>query len=407
MDHFSRDDLRALLANRQTPCVSLFLHTTRGPAHQDNKGWKNLLQEAEERLAAGGQRSLQAKALLAPAHELLNDAPFWLNVSSGLAGFLSPEMARFYRLPAAFRDQAVCNDHFHVKPVLPLLTGDGRFYLLALSQKSVRFLQGSRDTVQELGLPGGVPTSLEDALGYGDELAHDRQFVSQTVHSHPAAGGPAGAREAIFQGKGPGVDSAKDGLAEFCKQVDHGLNRFWHNEQAPLVLAADTALQPIYRGANTYAHLLAEGIKGSPERLSPKELHAAAWDLVQPHFEQEQEKIAARYRDLVGARRGHTANDLREVLPTAHEGHVQYLFVAQNQERWGRFEPANRAVVPHERAEPGDDDLLNLAVVYALSHKAVVWVVEQEKMPDKSPVAAIYWYGPGQRSGKPSVTAAP
>src|SRR5438067_703693 len=192
MDHFSRDDLRALLTNRQTPCVSLFLHTTRGPAHQDQKGWKNLLREAEERLLAAGQRPPEAKNLLAPAQELLNDPPFWLNVSNGLAAFLSPEMTRFYRLPATFRDQALCNDHFR------------------------------------------------------------------------------------------------------------------HNEQAPLVLAADTVLQPIYREVNTYPHLLAEGIKGSPERLSAQELHGRAWDLVRPHFDEEREKIAARYRDLVGSRRGHT-----------------------------------------------------------------------------------------------------
>jgi hypothetical protein len=407
MDHFSRDDLRALLTNRKTPCVSLFLHTTRGPAHQDHKAWKNLLREAEERLQAMGQRPSEAKNLLAPAQELFNDTPFWLNLSTGLAGFLSPEMNRFFRLPAVFRDQVVCNDHFHVKPVLPLLTGDGRFYVLALSQKSVRFLQGSRDTVQELGLPAGVPTSLEDALRYGDELAHDRQFRSHSVHTHTAAGGPATAREGIFQGKGPGVDSAKDGLEEFCKQVDHGLHHFWHTEQAPLVLAADTVLQPIYRAVNTYSHLLAEGIKGSPEHLGAQELHTRAWDLVRPHFEEEREKIAARYRDLVGSRRGHTGNDLKEVLPAAYQGHVQYLFVARDQERWGKFDPANLNVVLDERAEPGDEDLLNLAVVHALSHKATVWVVGPAGMPDHTPVAAIYWFGPGQRGSKPTITAAP
>src|SRR5262249_29983536 len=171
-------------------------------------------------------------------------------------------------------------------------------------QKSVRFFQGTRATVQELGLPAGVPTDLEDALRYGDELAPDRQLLSRTVHTHPAAGGPAGARAGIFQGKRPGVDSARDGLEESCTRVDHGLHHFWHTKQAPLVLAADTVLQPIYRAANTYPHLLAEGIKGSPEHLGAQELHARARDLVRPHFEEEREKIAARYRELVGGRRG-------------------------------------------------------------------------------------------------------
>jgi hypothetical protein len=53
MDRFTRDDLRALLANRQTPCVSLFMSTTRGPANQDIRLCQNSLGEAEERLLTG------------------------------------------------------------------------------------------------------------------------------------------------------------------------------------------------------------------------------------------------------------------------------------------------------------------------------------------------------------------
>src|SRR5439155_10931346 len=82
MELFSRDDLRALLENRRTPCVSVFMPTTRGPKHEDKTRWKNLVADAEERLAATGLRNAEVKDLLQPVHELLNDAPFWLSVSS-------------------------------------------------------------------------------------------------------------------------------------------------------------------------------------------------------------------------------------------------------------------------------------------------------------------------------------
>jgi hypothetical protein len=407
MDQFTRDDLRALLTNRQMPCISVFMPTTRGPANQDKKLWKNLLHEAEERLLANGHRSSDVRVLLAPTRELLDNAPFWLDVSIGLASFVSPEMTHHYRLPVAFKEQVVCADRFHVKPVVPLLTGDGQFYVLALSKKPVRFFQGSHYTVQEVGLPAGVPTSVEDALRYGDEIAHDRQFRSRTLHSHTSSGGPAGSREAIFHGQGPGVESAKDGLLEFCQKVDRGLHRFLHDKQAPLVLAADTVLIPIYRQVNTYQHLLVEGIEGSPERLSAQQLHERAWDLVQPHFEQSRARAADLYRQLAGSGRGHTSNNLAEVLPAAFQGQLQYLFVARDREHWGAFDPASSSVVIHERPEPGDEDLLNLAVVYALSHKATVWIVEPEQVPDNSSVAAVYWSTPGQRSSKSIITAAP
>jgi hypothetical protein len=264
---------------------------------------------------------------------------------------------------------------------------------------------------------------VEDALRYGDEIAHDRQFHTRTIHTHTSAGGPANAREGISQGQGPGVDSVKDGLMEFCQRVDRGLHRFLHDKQAPLVLAADTVLMPIYRQANTYHHLLDEGVEGSPERLSAQELHGRAWAVVHPHFEESRERIAALYQQLAARRRGqtsndlaevlpvmypgHTSSDLAEVLPAAYQGNVQYLFVARDRQQWGTFDPANLRVAIHEHPDTGDEDLLNLAIVHALSHRATVWVVEPEKVPDNSPVAAIYWLDPGERSSKTIITVAP
>ena len=54
MELFSRGDVRGLLANRQTPCVSFFMPTTRGVGHEDSKRFKNLVRELEERLPASG-----------------------------------------------------------------------------------------------------------------------------------------------------------------------------------------------------------------------------------------------------------------------------------------------------------------------------------------------------------------
>src|SRR5438132_11800985 len=125
-------------------------------------------------------------------------------------------MFHSYPLPLAFDEQVVVADRFYVKPLLPLLTGDGRFYVLALSHKHVRLLQGTRHTVAEMDLQG-VPTSFDEALRYDDVQ------VARTVHTHPAAGGKAGTREGIAHGHGVGIDSAKDGLLEFMKRVDRGL----------------------------------------------------------------------------------------------------------------------------------------------------------------------------------------
>src|SRR5258706_14167898 len=81
MDRFSRTDLRTLLANRQTPCVSLCIPTTRGPQMEDRTRWKNAVREAEKLLVNAGQAPRAANDFLKPAYELIAHEPFWLNVS--------------------------------------------------------------------------------------------------------------------------------------------------------------------------------------------------------------------------------------------------------------------------------------------------------------------------------------
>jgi hypothetical protein len=279
----------------------------------------------------------------------------------------------------------------HLKPLLSLLTEDGRFYVLALSKKNVRLLRGTQQSVHEVELHE-VPSNLGEALQYSDEIK------SRSFHTHTAAGGRANQREAIFHGQGPGIDSAEDGLLEFFQKVDRGLHRRLRNENAPLVLAAADYLLPIYRQANTYRHLLDEAIEGHPDRLSAKELHDRAWAVVEPHFRANRDKIAALYRQLAGT--GRTAKDVAEIVAAAYQGHIQYLFVARDCERWGRFDAEKQQVQSHDRPEPGDEDLLNFAALHTLTHKGEVYVVDRGELPEQSPMAAIFWLPLGQRSSQ-------
>src|SRR5947199_3130925 len=129
MDLFSRDDLRSLLAQNQKPCVSLLMPTTRLQGVEDKIRFKNLIREAEKYLKGQGEHAPDARDVLGPARALLDDAPFWLHVSAGLAAYFAPGTARTFRLPMAFDDRAVVGNHFHVKPLVPLLSDDGRFYV--------------------------------------------------------------------------------------------------------------------------------------------------------------------------------------------------------------------------------------------------------------------------------------
>jgi len=380
MDLFTRHDLNTLLAKYSSPCISLFMPTHRGGAEEDPIRWRKHLAEAEERLAAAGWHAAGVKKLLAPGRRLLEDVTFWKNQCDGLAAFLAPQFMRLYRLPLAFKEDVVVANRFSIIPMLPLLSGNGRYYVLALSQNAVRLLQGTRHSVGEIDLKR-VPGNLADAL-----LTHEAKEPF-SFHGRRAGQG-AGSWAGIFHGHGVGIDDSKDELLHYFQKIDRGLHPLLKEERAPLVLAAVDYLQPIYRQANTYAHLLAKGVDGNPDRLSNKELHDRAWPLVKPLFEEAQQRAAAQYRKLVNTE--HVSGDLEAVVAAAYEGRVETMFVALGRHVWGVFNPPTGRVEQHEQALFGDVDLLDFAAAQTLMHGRTVYAVEPENVPSNRAVAAIF-----------------
>jgi hypothetical protein len=380
MDVITREELKTLLVEHPSPCVSVFMPAHRGGGQEDPVNWRKHLAEAEERLRSAGRPGAEAKELLACGRRLLDDTAFWKNQCDGLAAFLAPGSLHCYRLPLAFPDLVVVANRFHITPLLPLLSGNGSFYVLALSQKAVRLLQGTRFSISEVDLKG-VPRNVDEAL-----LTHEAKQPFSFVGRRTSQG--AGSWSGIFHGHGVGIDDAKEELLHYFQKIDRGLHAFLKEEKAPLVLASVDYLQPIYRQANTYAQLLEQGVEGSPDRLNRQELHDRAWALVQPLFEAEMQRAAAQYQRLTPTE--YASGDLAQVVVAAYEGRLETLFVAQNRQVWGTFDAAGGRVEEHRQPMIADVDLLNLAAVYALRHGGTVYAVEPALVPSGTAVAAIF-----------------
>jgi hypothetical protein len=347
-----------------------------GPETRQNPiRFRHLIDTAEARLVARGLRSTEAKTFLAPAERLIADGDFWRRQADGLAAFLSASGLRSFRLPIAFDELAVVGERMHVKPLLPLFTGTGRFYILALSQNSVRMLQATAQRVSEVDLDG-VPGSLAEALKY------DETEKSHQMRTPVGFGGPA-------IGHGHEIDE-KDRIKRYFQQVNQGLHAYLREAHAPLVLAAVEFLMPIYREVNSYPMLVAEGIVGNPEGVGLDELARRGREVVAPLFRQAQADAVARYQALAGT--GGTASSVAEVLRAAAEGRIDVLLVASGKYLWGRFDPASLAVELTDGADADGEDLLDLAAVETLLRGGSVFVVSPEEIPADSAVAAVLRY---------------
>jgi len=385
MDIIGRKNLRELIEEGDGRHVSIFMptHRTGQETQQGPIRLKNLLVEAEERLQAAGLRTPEVAKLLEPAFKLVEDSLFWQKQSDGLAIFASSKMARHYRLPLDFDELVVVADRFHIKPLLQLLSGDGRFYILAISQDQVRLLEGTRYTVDELDLED-APKSLADALRFDDP--------EQRLQFHTASGpsGGRGSRQAIFYGLGAPSDDEKDNILRYFQKLDAGVQDLLAGERAPLVLAGVDYLLPIYQEANGYASLVDEGVVGNPDDLSAKELHRQAWAIVQPRFAEERKEALSLFRQLAETDRA--SDELEKVIPAAHHGRVDTLFVTLDHQQWGTFDPATNEVDVHQDAEAGDNDLLDTAAVQTLLNGGTVYAVQREQMPAETYLAAVLRY---------------
>jgi hypothetical protein len=383
MSMLRRDEVNALIRERASSCVSIYLPTHRSipSAYQDPLRFKNLLGAAEDKLISNGLRPAEAADLLAPARVLLADSEFWQYQSDGLAVFVSPASFRFFTLPITFEELCVVAPRFHLKPLMKGLTHDGSFYVLSLSQNKVKFYQGTGSGLSEL-FPDGIPDNLEEALRY-DDPQRQLQFHTRTAQS-------GGRRAAVFHGHGVGIDDNKDRLLRYCREIDDALRPLLSGEAAPLVLACVDYLMPIYREANSYPHLMDEGIPGNPELLSATDLHEQAWRLVSPTFTTARLEAMARYRELAGT--GRTSSNLSEVIQAAAGGRIESVFVTVGLRRWGKVDSSGKVSGLRDEPEPGDEDLLDRAVVETLSKGGAIFAVDLGMLPDGADLCAIFRY---------------
>ncbi len=382
MKTFSKDELKSLMAKQEGFCISIFMPIYRvgAPAQQNQIRLRNMLRIAEEKLLAGGCRPQEAKILLEPIQGLIGNVIFWKHQSDGLAIFLSSSTFSYYCLPVNFDELIVVADRFHIKPLLQVLSGDNRFYVLTLSQNEIHLFEGTKQDLREIEIDT-VPRSLAEALQY-DELEKQVRF-----HRGAQRGGE---RSSMISGHGADLDDNKENILKYFRQIDKGLRDFMRDEKIPLVLAGVDYLFPIYKEVNTYTHLMNEGITGNPKGMSMEHLHKQAWSVIDPYFQKDENDAIAQYRQSSGT--GLTSKDIREIIPAAYHGRVGLLFILKGYQQWGIFAPGNDEVLLHEKLEAGSEGLADLAATQTLLNGGAVFILPPEKMPDESPLAGVFRY---------------
>lgn len=376
-EQFTIQDLEMLIAHQGKPAVSIYLPTQRIPTRiqAESLQFKNLLREAEERLGQFDLRGPTIREMLEPARQLIAEPDFWRYQKDGLAVFISEDSFLTYQVSITFETSLIVADTFHLKPLLPILTSDQIFYILALSQNQVRLLQATRFSVDDV-TPESLPSDIQEILS---EYVFDNQLQFHTSTGSPGTG----RRDAIYHGAGGTTgDENKAKIREFFDRINEGLTTFLGDANAPLIFAGVEYLFPIYQEANTYPHLVELPIKGNPEQLSAEALQRQGWRLIEAQFTAQQAADVDRYHSLAGA--GQTATDVEEVVPWADQGRVETLFVDRLALVWGEYDHENFKARIQKDSQPehapSGRDLTDLAAIYTLLRQGQVYLLSPEEM---------------------------
>lgn len=384
-DFIKKSELQRIINERSEYCVSIYLPMARvGPDVQGNvTRLKNAVSDVESALEERGWRPPKIEALLHEPRQLLQESPFWQHQLDGLVLFISPDLFETYRLPLDFEPLTVVSDRFHIKPILPLFSDDGRFYILALSQGGVRLFQGTRHTVDEIELEN-APQGMDDALWYDDPEEHIESHTSTSG----AGGEPAAEPGVVHHGQGVTDDEELQRLRRYFHDVSAALHEQLGDEESPVVLAAVDYLHPIYKEVDSSPHLLDEGIDGNPDDLSAETLHDKAWEIVRPLFTEAKEEVVERYKQM--AHSDQASDDLQTIVPAAVQGRVDALFVAVGTQKWGQYDINTNSIEVHDESRNGDEDLLDFAAVQTMANGGTVYAVDPTQVPGDTPVAAVF-----------------
>jgi hypothetical protein len=131
-------------------------------------------------------------------------------------------------------------------------------------------------------------------------------------------------------------------------------------------------------------------VPGNPEGRSPEELQRQAWPVVEPYINRVRRDAESKYRELGGTDK--TSHDLEKIVPAAHHGRVEFLFVAVGRQEWGVYDVQQDDLQRFPEARPGAEDLLDAAATQTLLKGGAVFSVEPEAVPDGPPAAAVFRY---------------
>jgi len=413
----SPESLRPLLEPPAAgPCLSLYLPTHRNVPHNrvDRPAYQHLLEAFELALGLSHPRDVIEK-LLHPFRVLAGDHDFWEHTRDGLAILAADGKARGFLLQRPVKPLALVAGHFHLLPLVRIVSSLDRFTILALSSREAAVYQATAwhdvaggPAAHDVTIGPLDPLPLERAeVADPDEPLVRGEVVDEEIrepHRVYRETGPRGRADTrvIHGGAGSKQDDIDQDTEIFLRHVDAVVEgKVSRPMGLPLLLVAAGPLAATFRGLSTNSLLLDDYVPLDPHLFSLQQLA----DTVAPIFAAARARLIGReLHTFHQARdRGLAAESLTEIGLAAAAGRVAVLLVEAERFIPGRFDRATGSIAvagvpPADASRSGDqpadrtEDLLSSLAETVLLHGGEILSLAHTAMPSTTGAAAIYRY---------------
>jgi hypothetical protein len=385
---FTQSHFETLADHEHPHSVSIYIKTTTAGAEtlQNAVHFRNGIAEAQEQLKAAGVSDELNDELLRPLHELADNDDFWQRQTGGLAVFRSPEYYAPHKLDDVPENLTAVGKHFHLRPLIPVLSKFRRFYILALSLNRVVLYRATRtgiSVVDDEALK--LPASMDDALGLDDP--------EQSLQAHTAEVRGGGTQVAMHHGHGGGKDDEHINQERFFQLVDQALTG-WINkrgEALPLVLATVGEHAGRYRAQADYPDIEEGVIEGNPDHENPDTLREKGWEIIAPREAAHRQELIESVSEAVGQGEN-SATDLPTAVAAAIHGRVDTAVVARTGHIWGRFKPETATIETDKTPGANSEDLLDRVAVQTIRNGGRAVIVDRGEAPGDGDLAVRLRY---------------
>lgn len=380
METLSKEEFIALATGEAASCVSIFIPVHRSGVEvnemQDAIRLKDKLLEAERTLAENGTDQDTIDRILKGGFSLFDQRDFWNVQLEGLAVFMSDRFFKHLKLPFPVKEELLIDSSFNITPLLPLMDNQ-QFYLLVLSRDDSTLYRGDAFDLTEVKV-AGLPQKLNVELGVGGH--------------RPVFRGTDASKQADEEEKNAGESGDSVYLMNGLKKADHALmeEEASSAEKLPLLLAGTGFLAENFKKISHYGNIVEEILAGNFEQEDKSSLHQQAKEKLASYFNKNtMEALQTFYENSATEL---TSSIPEEVIPATYYKKVSDLFVQKDEHLWGEFIETANLLKIHEQPLKGDTCLINKAVVKTLQNGGAVHVMEKDKMPVDSKIAAFMRY---------------